>query len=144
MASRKRPGSARSGRDSAVWKRTSFEFVDSLAEVGGGAEDGSGFEERALDEGAGFVVDEGEPVGVDEVALGEGDDAGGKVEKLENFEMFASLGHDGVIGGDDEEGEVEPGGTCEHVSDEAFVAGDIDEGDVGVSRGRGRRSRGRW
>ena len=49
--------------------------------------------------------------------------------------MFAGLGHDAFVGGDDEEGEVDPTDAGKHVLDEAFVAGHVDKAD-GASGGQ--------
>ena len=51
--------------------------------------------------------------------------------------MFFGLGHPGVIGGDDEDGEVDGSNAGDHVVDEVGVAGDIDDADLeGVVSGR--------
>ena len=44
--------------------------------------------------------------------------------------MLAGLRLDRFVGGDDEEDEIEAGGSGEHVADEAFVAGDVDEAEA--------------
>lgn len=97
----------------------------------GDADDGAASEAGGFEEEAHFFLDEVEPVGVvDEVGLGEGDDAVADVEEVEDLEVLAGLGHDAFIGGDDEEGEVDGACAGEHVADEADVAGDVDDGDV--------------
>ena len=66
-------------------------------------------------------------VRIDEVALGEGDHAVPEAEQLEDFEVLAGLRHDGVVGRDDEDGEIDAGGPGEHILDEALVSGHVDD-----------------
>ncbi|MBK8232723.1 MAG: hypothetical protein IPK72_19605 [Candidatus Eisenbacteria bacterium] len=47
-------------------------------------------------------------------------------EELEDVHVFAGLGHDPLVGRDDEEDEVDPAGPGEHVADELLVARDVD------------------
>jgi len=68
-----------------------------------------------------------ESVGVDEVALGERDDAVGDAEQVDDRQVLARLRHHAFVGGDDEEREVDAADTGEHVLDEALVAGDVDD-----------------
>ncbi len=44
--------------------------------------------------------------------------------------MLAGLGHDRVIGRDDQHGQVEPRRTRQHVADESLVARHVDQGEV--------------
>ena len=41
--------------------------------------------------------------------------------------MLLGLRHHPIVGGDDEKGEVYAGDAGQHVADEAFVTGDVDE-----------------
>ena len=43
--------------------------------------------------------------------------------------MLARLGHDALVGGDDEEGQVDAADAGQHVLDEVAVAGHIDDAD---------------
>ncbi len=107
------------------------EVIEAGVRDGGDSNDGGAGEAGGGEQEADFFFDEVEPVGVvDEVGLGEGDDAVADVEEVEDLEVLAGLGHDAFIGGDDEEGEVDGAGAGEHVADEADVAGDVDDGDV--------------
>src|SRR5262249_12327165 len=74
-----------------------------------------------------FELDDFERRLIDEITLGQGDDAVAKAEQLENFEMLARLRHDGVVGGNDKDGEIDAGRTGEHVLDEAFMPWNIDD-----------------
>ena len=113
--------------------------VDGLEELGdavvggsGGAQDRGGFEEGSLREVLEFEFEDLEELVVDagEVDLGEDDDPVLEAEECEDVEVFAGLGHDAVVGGDDEEDEVDAGGAGDHVLDEAFVSGDVDDADA--------------
>ena len=46
--------------------------------------------------------------------------------------MLARLRHDRFVGRHDEDDEIDPADAGEHVLDEALVAGDVDEGEVGA------------
>src|SRR5262249_48227162 len=78
-----------------------------------------------LDDFAGGVVHQ--------VGLGEGDDAVLQAEQSKDFEVFAGLGHDRVVGRDDEQGQVDAGGPGEHVLDEPLVPGAIDNAEPVVA-----------
>ena len=50
--------------------------------------------------------------------------------------MLDGLGHDAVVGGDDEHDKIDAANAREHVAHEAFVAGHVDEANLGgVGRG---------
>jgi hypothetical protein len=70
---------------------------------------------------------------IDEIDLVEGDDAAADAEQVDNFKMFAGLGHDGVVGGDDEEDEIDAGGAGDHVADKALVARDVDDAEAATA-----------
>ena len=75
-------------------------------------------------------LDEVEPVLVDEVALGQRDDAARDAEQVEDREVLARLRHHAFVGGDDEQREVDAADAGEHVLDEALVAGHVDDADL--------------
>ena len=101
--------------------------------MSGGANDRHVFEEAALHEVADFQFDDFERRGIDEVALGERDDAVAQAEQLEDFEMFARLRHDRIVGSDHQDGEIDAGGAGEHVLDEAFMARHIDDAEAVIA-----------
>ena len=105
---------------------------------------GRPFEECAADQRADVVLDQLEPAGVDEVALRQDDEAAGEAQEAEDLQVLAGLRHDRVVGGDDEQRQVEAGRAGEHVADEPLVAGHVDDGQPVRRRGPARRSRGRW
>ncbi len=88
------------------------------------------FEKCALNQLANLHFHDFAGVGVHEIGLGQRDDAVTEAEQAEDFEVLARLRHDGVVGGDDEEGEIDAGGAGEHVLDEAFVAGHVHDAEV--------------
>ena len=77
-----------------------------------------------------------EPLGVDEVRLGEDDDPVFHVEQVEDLEVLARLGHHALVGRDDEERRVEAMGPGEHVAHEARVAWHVDDADLAPARER--------
>ncbi len=104
-----------------------LEFLDPRTGGGAGAHQRSGLEKRSLDQLAYFFFNQIDPTRFREVALREDQDAGGQIEHPENVEVFSSLAVDRVIRGDDEEGQIHPGGSSQHVADESFVTWDIDD-----------------
>ncbi len=101
--------------------------VEAVAGGGGDGDDGCLFEDGAFEGFDGLHFGEFQEVFVDEVGLGEGDEATPDVQEVEDCEVLASLGHDAFIGGDHEEGHVDAADAGEHVADEAFVARDVDD-----------------
>ena len=93
-------------------------------------EDGRVGQERAADE----VPDRGRELGqsgvVDEVALGQGDDAELDVEEPEDVEVLPRLHGQPLVGGDDEQGGVDVARARGHGLDELLVARDVDEDDL--------------
>ena len=63
-----------------------------------------------------------EPLGLHQVALGKYGDAAGHSQQLDDREVLLGLRHDSFVGGDHEQGHVDPGCAGEHVPDEPLVA----------------------
>ena len=112
------------------------EVVEALAGRRRGAHDGGSFEPGAGQRVGDLLLDEVDVLLLGEVALGDGDDAGGYVKQVEDGEMLAGLGHGAFVSGDDEEGEIDATGAGEHVLDETLVSGDVHDAYV-ASRWKG-------
>ena len=67
------------------------------------------------------------PRDIDQIGLGQRDNAAFDVEQVDDGEVFAGLRLDAVIGGNHQHHEIDAGGPRQHVVDEAFMAGHIDE-----------------
>ena len=76
------------------------QVVESVAGRRGDLDDGCVRERRSAERPAHLVARQGGPLVVDEVALGEHDDAAADAEELEDREVLAGLRHDALIGGD--------------------------------------------
>lgn len=63
------------------------------------------------------------------IAFGDSDDAASDAEEIENLYMLHGLRHDAVIGGHDDQREVDATHASEHVANVTFVAGHVDEPD---------------
>jgi hypothetical protein len=50
-------------------------------------------------------------------------------QQVENVQVLHGLGHDAVVGGDDEEREIDSAHACEHVAYEPLVSRNVDETD---------------
>ncbi len=48
-------------------------------------------------------------------------------EQIDDREMLDRLRHDAVIGGDDQQREIDSAGAGQHGMDEALMTGDVDE-----------------
>ena len=114
------------------------------AGVGRGADERGVFQEGALHQLADFQLDHLAGGLIDQVALGQGDDAVAQAEQAEDFQVLARLRHDRVVGGDHQHGQVDAGGAGQHVLDEALVAGHVHDAEAEVAAGRAWRSRCRW
>ena len=88
------------------------------------------FEEGSVNEIADFQLDDLARRLIDEIGLGNGDDAVTQTEQLEDFKMFAGLRHDGIVGGNHQDGEIDASGAGEHVLDETFVSRHIDDAEM--------------
>ena len=67
---------------------------------------------------------------LDEIELGERDDAAPQLQQVEDLEVLACLRHDALVGGDDEQREIDRADAGEHVADEADVPGHVDDRDL--------------
>ncbi len=91
---------------------------------------GSVLQERSLHQIADLQFDHLARCLIDEIALGQGDDAVTQTEQAKDFQMFARLRHDGIVGRHHEDGQVDAGGAGQHVLDETLVAGHIDDAEA--------------
>ena len=91
---------------------------------------GADSEEAAAHQVADFQLDHLARGRIDQVALGQGNQAVLEAEQPEDFQVFAGLRHDAVVGRDHQQGEVDAGGAGEHVLDETLVAGHVHDADV--------------
>ncbi|OPZ98907.1 MAG: hypothetical protein BWY71_01126 [Planctomycetes bacterium ADurb.Bin412] len=99
--------------------------------------DGGVFEKRAAEEffqvpDGGFLL-----VGGNAIHFGQGDKAVADAQQGEDFQVLAGLGHDAVVGCDDEDDAVHAGGAGDHGFDEVFMAGNIDDADLHIGDGAG-------
>ncbi len=52
------------------------------------------------------------------------------VQEVEDGQVLAGLGHHALVGGDDQQGQVDAAHAGQHVLDEALVAGHVDDADL--------------
>jgi hypothetical protein len=110
------------------------EVVDPSSLDGRRADDRRPRQESPGDEVPDVLLDEVEPLGGRQVALGQGDEPRGEAEQAEDLQVLPGLGHHRVVGGDHQHRQVEPCRAREHVADEPLVAGDVDEGEASVAQ----------
>ena len=103
------------------------------------------FEERARAQAAHIFLHQSAPLSVDDIALGQSDDAGGNLEKREYVEVLTRLRHHAFVRRDDEQRHINSACTREHSPDEAFVPWHIHDTDrpdaVDVQRGESKINR---
>jgi hypothetical protein len=106
-------------------RRAVFSSSIPPAGLGGRGDDRGPLEEGPLHQFLDLEFDDLAGRLVHEVHLGQGDDADAEAEQAEDLEVLAGLGHDRVVGGDDQDREVHAGRAGEHVPDELLVAGHV-------------------
>ena len=74
--------------------------------------------------------------GVDEIGLGQRDDAALDAEQVDDREMLARLRHDAVVGGDHQQHEIDAGRAGQHVVHELLVPRHVDEAEHRAVRRR--------
>ena len=142
---RGRPTSAAAGVSATSRVEGRPQLVETDAVGGADRDDRGVVEERAGDVVARRRRLQLAPLVVDEVDLGERDDAVPQPEQLEDAQVLLALRLPALGGGDDEHAGVDAADTGEHVAQEPHVAGHVDEADAVSARQHGRaRSRGRW
>ena len=82
------------------------------------------------------AVDLGAPLGRREIGLGQRDDAARDAEQVDDRQMLARLRHHAVVGGDDQQHEVDAGRAGQHVVHEPLVPGHVDEAEHRAVRRR--------
>ncbi len=87
----------------------------------------SRFRERtAVEQVAQLRLGDGGAVGIGEVDLGERDDAAHESEHLADRQVLARLGHHALVGGDDEQHQIDSRCASHHRSDQPLVTGHVD------------------
>src|SRR5262249_31082830 len=66
----------------------------------------------------------------DGIRFGEDGDAARHGQKAADVEVFAGLGLDALVSGDDKHDHVNAANSSEHVANETFVSGDVDESET--------------
>ena len=119
------------------------QLVDARAVDHAGADDRRRLEECARHQLADFLLDQIDPARFGQVAFGQRDYARIEPQETKDLQVFAGLGLDRIVGGDDQHGQVDAGGPGEHVSDEAFVPRHVDDSQPAIVELQARRSLGR-
>ena len=89
--------------------------------------DGRALEERAAREAREVFPHQLQPVGLDEIGLGERDQPALDPQQRADGQVLARLRHDALVGGDHQHGEVDAAHAGQHVLDEPLVAGHVDD-----------------
>ena len=106
------------------------QFVQPPPRRGRGSDDGCAEQLRLAQDLGKLRLDQVDVLLLDEIALADRDDTGGHIEQLQNREVFTRLRHRALVGGDHEQGQVDPPSPGEHVLDEPLMAGHVDDADL--------------
>ena len=104
-----------------------LQFVQTHTGEGGNSDHLGAFQEGAFDAGGDIFLDHLDPVFINGVGLGDNDDALGNIQQGEDGQMLAGLGHNALVGSDDQHSDVNAAGTGQHVLDKLFVARNVDD-----------------
>mgnify|MGYP001449094118 CR=1 FL=1 len=113
-----------------------LQFLEALASSGRNAEHRRASEPGAVQRAGQLLFHEVDIFRFDEVALGDDDEAGRDFQQVEDRQVLARLGASTFVRCDDEKGQVDAARAREHVLDEPFVAGHIDDADFAPGRQR--------
>ena len=91
-------------------------------------------ERRALEEPGHVLLGQLEQLLVHQVGLGQRHHAVAHAQQLDDGQVLAGLRHHAVVGGDDQQEEVHPGGAGDHGAHEALVARHVDDAQPGPRR----------
>ena len=69
----------------------------------------------------------GAPLRRHQIDLGQGDETARETEQIDYAQVLACLRHDAIVGGNDEQDEIDAGGAREHIAHEFLVPGNVDE-----------------
>ncbi len=124
-AKRKRPprGALRQAQRSL--DETRFQHVQPLPANDGDRHDLCARKARLREQAAKFGANSGDPFGANPIAFTQRDDAPPDAEQIDDLQVLAGLWHRPVIRSDDQQHEVYPGRSRQHVVNKAFVTGDI-------------------
>jgi hypothetical protein len=110
-------------------RRQLLEGVQEIIEAGTcarrGAHTGCCFEKRPRENIVQFGFDDVGGLAVDQIALGEDDEAGLQSQQLHDVQMLARLWHHRFVGGNNEHTEVDTGGAGNPGLDEALMSGHV-------------------
>ncbi len=101
--------------------------VIALARFGGDRADRRALQEGALQEGFDFADAPRHLGGVDQVGLGQRHHAVAHAHQFHDLQMLDGLRHDAVVGGNDQDGQVDPRHPRHHGAHEPLVAGHVDD-----------------
>ena len=116
-------------RPSRRGRERGLQVVEALAGDGRDGDELGVLEERLADQLSHLGLDDGSRLLVHEVRLRPHEDAAPHVEKREDGEVLARLRHDRVVGGDDEERDVDARRAGDHRPHELLVTRDVHEGE---------------
>ncbi len=85
-----------------------------------------------LEELLDLLLNKVEPIGIDQIGLGDGHGEAGHFQKLNDGEVLSRLGHDALVRRHDQQDQIHPGGARQHVPDESLVARYIDHTEENV------------
>jgi hypothetical protein len=136
IARRKRPSALRTGCAVATVSRWARSAGTPSPVTADSANTGLPCQPCAGQQRLDLAARRGQSCGIDRIALAQCHRAAVEAEQAQQFQVLARLRHRAVVGGDHQQHEVDAGGAGEHVVDQLFVAGHVDEAEHRTIRQR--------
>src|SRR5512133_2566513 len=105
----------------------SYQMVEAISGLGTYGHDGSPVHKRAPQVLLDFQTHDVQGLRIDEVRFREDGNAAGNIQQADDIKVFAGLRLDALVGGDDQQHDIDAAGSGKHVAHEALVTGDVDE-----------------
>ena len=135
----RQPGTAEVGLGGRLLEQSRhelFQLGEAVPGHGRDCDDGGAVEGRPGQHVFDLGLHQREPVLLHEIALRDGDQSPPYAQEVEDCEMLPGLGHDRLVGCNDEKGQVDPAHAGEHVVHEPLVARHVDDADLVAPRQR--------
>jgi hypothetical protein len=111
----------------------SFQFVETSAGFRTNGQHRRVFQKRSRNQPARFVLDERQHLFLNEIFFRNDDQTVAYTKQTADIEVLACLRHHAFVSSNNEREQIDPMRTGEHVFDEAFMAGNVNEPDPEIA-----------
>ena len=108
------------------------QLEDAVAGNGVDRENRGSCERRCRKQGPGLFGRCRQPICIHQACFGQCDGAPADTEQFDDFQMLTGLRHRAIVGSDHQQHKVDAGRAGQHVVDQLFVAGNVDEAEHAV------------